>query len=108
MTTVISGNRKAAFSQRAAASGLTPEQIQQLWAIGGGGSDDGFAPVEQRTGTLFSAARTAQTGSSALYVHVAVDGLGKLNAALGHSQANAVLTQARAKMRERLAGAGTR
>ena len=107
MTTVISGNRKATFSQRAAASGLTPEQIQQLWAIGGGGSDDGFAPVEQRTGTLFSAARTAQTGSTALYVHVAVDGLGKLNASLGHSQANAVLTQARSKMRERLAGAGT-
>ena len=100
----VSGNRKAVFSQRAAALGLKPEQIQQLWAVGGGGSDDDFAPVEQRTGALFSAART---GDSTLYVHVAVDGLGKLNAALGHSRADAVLTQARARMRERLAGAGT-
>src|SRR5579871_3137680 len=107
MTTVISGNRNAAFSQRAAALGLSPEQTQQLWAIGGGGPDDGFAPVEQRTGALFSAARMDQAGTSASYVQLTVDGLGKLNATLGHSQADAVLTQARTRMRERLAGLGT-
>ncbi len=108
MNTAINGDRKAAFGQQAAALGLEPEQIQQLWAIGGGGgSDDGFAPVEQRTGTLFSAARMAQTGVSVFYIHLAVNGLGKLNAAVGHSQADGVLMQARARMRERLAAAGT-
>jgi len=108
MTTGLSGDRRAAFSQRAGALGLSPEQVQQLWAIGGGGhDDDGFAPVEQRTGALYSAARMAQSGTPALYVHVTLDGLGKLNSALGHSGADAVLTQARAKMRERLAGVGT-
>ena len=104
MTTVISADRKPVFSQRAAVLGLSPEQIQQLWTIGGGGHGDGFAPIEQRTGALFSAARVEQGGTPSLYVHVSVDGLGKLNSTLGHSQADAVLAQARAKMRERMAG----
>jgi GGDEF domain-containing protein len=100
-------NRQPAFNQRAAALGLTPEQTQQLWAVGAGTDHDGFAPVEQRTGALFSAARTAQSGTPALYVQVTVNGLSNLNATLGHSQADAVLAQARAAFRGRLAGAGT-
>jgi GGDEF domain-containing protein len=103
----MSANRKPAFSRRAAALGLTPEQTQQLWAVGAGTDHDDFAPVEQRTGALFSAARMAQSGTSALYVQVTVNGLSNLNATLGHSQADGVLTQARAGFRERLARAGT-
>jgi GGDEF domain-containing protein len=100
-------NRKPAFSGRAAALGLTPEQTQQLWAVGAGADHDDFAPVEQRTGALFSAARMAQSGTPALYVQVTVSGLSKLNATLGHSQADGVLAQARAGFRERLTRAGT-
>jgi GGDEF domain-containing protein len=107
MTTAISANRQPAFSQRAAALGLTPEQTRQLWAVGAGPDHDDFAPVEQRTGALYSAARMAQSGTPALYVQVAVAGLGGLNASLGHSRADGVLAQARAGFRERLARAGT-
>ena len=96
-----------AFSGRAAALGLTPEQTQQLWSVGAGTDNDDFAPLEQRTGALFSAARMAQSGTSALYVQVTVNGLSNLNATLGHSQADGVLARARAGFRERLAGAGT-
>jgi GGDEF domain-containing protein len=103
----MSANRNPAFNGRAAALGLTPEQSQKLWAVGAGTDDDDFAPVEQRTGALFSAARMAQSGTSTLYVQVTVNGLSNLNATLGHSQADAVLAQARARFRERLAGAGT-
>jgi GGDEF domain-containing protein len=103
----MSANRQPAFSGRAAALGLTAEQTQQLWVVGAGTDHDDFAPVEQRTGALFSAARTAKSGTAALYVQVTVNGLSNLNATLGHSQADGVLTQARAKFRERLAGAGT-
>jgi GGDEF domain-containing protein len=103
----MSANRKPAFGGRAAALGLTPEQTQQLWALGAGTDHDDFAPVEQRTGALFSAARMAQSGTSALYVQVTVNGLSNLNATLGHSQADGVLTQARAGFRERLARVGT-
>ncbi len=105
--TVINANRKPVFNERAAALGLTPQQTQQLWAVGADPCDDGFAAVEQRTGALFSAARMAHAGTPPLYVQVTVNGLSNLNAALGHSQADAVLTRARAGFRERLAGAGT-
>lgn len=103
----MNNNRQAAFGSRASALGLTPEQTQQLWSVGVGPFHDDFAPVEQRTGVLYSAARMAQSGASVLYVQVAVNGLSKLNATLGHSGADALLAQAREAFRGRLAATGT-
>jgi hypothetical protein len=100
-------SRKPAFTKCAAGLGLVPTQFEALWAIGGGSRDDGFAPIEQRTGALYFAARVQQKGTHTLYVQLTVEGLSKPNAKMGHSQADARLADARARMRALLAGAGT-
>ncbi len=95
--------RKGAFATRARSHGLNDDQIEQLWQIGGNADGGGFAAAEQRTGALFSAARKAAAlGVPTYYVGFKVAGLAELNARLGHSRADSVLTSARSLALERL------
>ena len=102
----LGSGRRTAFGDRAQQLGLSAVQADELWQAGGGPEEDGFAAAEQRTGALFSAAKTAQaTGVPTFYVHLKVGDLAQLNKTLGHSGADEKLAAVRRAVAEALAPA---